>query len=336
MSKKNIGIIIISIIVILGIGFFNLYRTGVMRQEKAINIKKVVLKDNSKIIERESKVYTNANDFKRSFNVTEGLDFQNYNYVLIPIQYDSCSEHNIEIADYQIKGDKIKVYVEYEASCGYCAALWEYYVIKVDKEMTKADVDIDYRATNNPHCNPDVAYKPMIYLYPEEKKEVTVELGNKQFLTTTYPKYEDSWQVTVYPDGTLVDENERIYYGLYWEGNNHKAKIKEEGFVVKGKDSISFLEEKLSILGLTEKEANEFIVYWLPKMEKNPYNYIYFETREEIEEYMPLTVTPTPDTTIRILMNIKSLEKPIKVKEQNLSTIERKGFTVVEWGGSII
>ena len=34
------------------------------------------------------------------------------------------------------------------------------------------------------------------------------------------------------------------------------------------------LEEKLAILGLTERESEEFIVYWLPKLEKNKYNYI--------------------------------------------------------------
>ena len=49
-------------------------------------------------------------------------------------------------------------------------------------------------------------------------------------------------------------------------------------------DVIKFLEEKLGILGLTEREAEEFIVYWLPLMEKNKYNYIRFETLEEINE----------------------------------------------------
>ena len=32
------------------------------------------------------------------------------------------------------------------------------------------------------------------------------------------------------------------------------------------------------------------------------YNYIRFATREEIDANMPLTITPEPDTTIRILM----------------------------------
>ena len=31
-------------------------------------------------------------------------------------------------------------------------------------------------------------------------------------------------------------------------------------------------EEALADLGLTRREANEFMVYWLPMMEPNPYN----------------------------------------------------------------
>ncbi len=109
-----------------------------------------------------------------------------------------------------------------------------------------------------------------------------------------------------------------------------------EGFVVKGQDTISFLEEKLEILGLNEREANEFIIYWLPQMENNKYNYIRFESIEKINEYMPLEIEPKPDSLIRVLMLFKPLEKEIQVNEQELITPQRTGYTVVEWGGSKI
>ena len=51
---------------------------------------------------------------------------------------------------------------------------------------------------------------------------------------------------------------------------------------------------------------------------------------------MPLNVNPTPDTIIRIQMDYKPLEEKINVKEQKINTPKRTGFTVVEWGGSII
>ena len=84
---------------------------------------------------------------------------------------------------------------------------------------------------------------------------------------------------------------------------------------------------------LSDREAEEFIVYWLPKLEKNPYNLVYFKTSEEVEELVGLDITPKPDTEIRICMVFKSIADPIDIPEQTLSKAERNGFTVVEWGG---
>ena len=110
----------------------------------------------------------------------------------------------------------------------------------------------------------------------------------------------------------------------------------DEGFVVSKDDLVPFLEEKLAVLGLNDREANEFIIYWLPVLEQNNYCYIRFASAEEIEEQMPLEITPKSDTTIRVLMYFDGLSHPITVNEQNLQTPTREGFTVVEWGGSEI
>lgn len=115
-----------------------------------------------------------------------------------------------------------------------------------------------------------------------------------------------------------------------------KFDVKEDGFIVKGEDAAKFLEEKLAILGLNEREAEEFIIYWLPKLESNKYNYIRFATKEEINENMPLEFSLKPDTLIRVLMTYKGLEKPMDVQEQQLVTPSRTGFVAVEWGGTEI
>lgn len=263
-------------------------------------------------------------------------DFEKNNYVLFSVNRNTCGEKNVTPTKHTIKDEKIKVTISYEADCGVCASEWLYYVIKVDKSVMDAEVEYKYQAINKPNCDPNIDYKPMIYLYPEEEQEVSVVLGNPDYLISTYPKYHNKWEVSAFPDGTLKDETGREYYGLYWEGNQHQSRMHDEGFVVKGEETLTFLEEKLKQLGLTDKEANEFIVYWLPKLEQNPYNYIYFENMEEINQYMPLEITPKPDTIIRIQMDYKALTKRIKVKEQELLTKERVGFTVVEWGGSPI
>ena len=179
--------------------------------------------------------------------------------------------------------------------------------------------------------------KPIIYIYPEQETKVTVKVGKPEKLTHTYPKYENGWEVTAKPNGDLLDcKTGRNLYALYWEGINTVEPNMEEGFVVKGEDTIKFLEEKLEILGLNEREANEFIIYWLPKLESNKYNFIRFQTEEEINNNMPLEITPKPDTIIRVVMEYKQLEEEIQVKEQQLETPERIGYTVVEWGGTEI
>ena len=184
-----------------------------------------------------------------------------------------------------------------------------------------------------------IADKPIIYLYPTEKTEISIKVGNPQNLTHTYPKYEeDGWKVIAEPNGTLVNrKTNRKYYALYWEGKNTIVPNLKEGFVIKGNDTVPFLEEKLASLGLNEREANEFIIYWLPKLESSPYNYIRFQTTEEQNLNIPLNVTPQPDTVIRVLMEYKNLVTPIIVKEQVLPpTPTRNGFTLIEWGGSDI
>ena len=56
--------------------------------------------------------------------------------------------------------------------------------------------------------------------------------------------------------------------------------------------------------------------------------------RSSIQELAPLTVTPKPDSVVRVHMVYLPLEQPIEIPEQELTPMERTGFTVVEWGGT--
>lgn len=183
----------------------------------------------------------------------------------------------------------------------------------------------------------EVAKKPILYLYPEEEMDVTVnlELVDHEFIFT-YPEYpKNGWEVRVFPDGRVHDyKTERDYYSLFWEteGRPYAENI-EEGFVVKGSKTRAFLEEKLAYLGLNYKEANEFLIFWLPMMENNAYNAIYF-AEEEYEAMSKLDISPSPETIIRIMMMFQPLDYPIQLNKQKLEEApKRKGFTAVEWGG---
>ncbi len=174
--------------------------------------------------------------------------------------------------------------------------------------------------------------KPVIYLYPEKVTDVTVNLNFKGELTTTYPKYENGWQVTAHPDGTIFI-GEQSYSYLYWEGISDAAYDFSEGFVVRGEETAAFLEDALAKLGLNRREANEFIVYWLPRMEENAYNLISFQD-EIYTSDAELSITPAPDSLLRVFMAWMPLDEAIEIPEQELAPFERDGFVVVEWGGA--
>ena len=175
--------------------------------------------------------------------------------------------------------------------------------------------------------------KPVIYLYPEATTAVSVRLDYDVLLTCTYPAYENVWAVTAAPDGTLTDAKGQTYNYLYWEGETAAEYDLTEGFCVAGADTAAFLEDALTQLGLTRREANEFIVYWLPRMEGNPYNQISFQ-QEAYTDSAKLTVTPAPDSILRVFMVWKPLDKPVDIPAQTLPAFERHGFTLVEWGGA--
>ena len=180
--------------------------------------------------------------------------------------------------------------------------------------------------------------KPVIYLYPKEETDVHVELElTESELSTTYPKYNNGWDVVAYPDGRLLNKADGSHHKyLFWDAVNCRTKFDfSKGFCVAGRDTESFLKEKLTYMGLSEDEMNEFIVYWLPRMEHNAYNLISFQD-EAYTNSAKLNISPAPDSLLRVFMTYIPLENAVDIEPQQLDTFERKGFTVVEWGGSEI
>ena len=178
--------------------------------------------------------------------------------------------------------------------------------------------------------------KPVIYLYPETPTEVSVTLTLNGRLTCTYPDYSKGWDsFTAHPDGTLVFPDGKEYYCLYWEGIQNAEWDFSQGFCVKGEDTAAFLEWALAEQGLTPREANEFIIYWLPRMQDNPYNVIAFQT-DAYTDGAVLDVTPMPDSLIRVFMAWYATDTAVELSPQAFDTPARDGFTVVEWGGSMV
>lgn len=197
----------------------------------------------------------------------------------------------------------------------------------------KAEVDLLTIKESDWQPQPGVAYKPVIYLYPETQTPVSVKLTLNGELTCTYPAYNGGWQVTAAPDGTLTDSKGQTYNYLYWEGDVFADWDLSAGFCVKGEDTAAFLETALARLGLNRREANEFIVYWLPLMQNNPYNIISFQT-VAYTDAAKLEITPAPDTLIRVFMTWQASETEVILPAQELTAPARQGFAAIEWGGT--
>jgi hypothetical protein len=184
-----------------------------------------------------------------------------------------------------------------------------------------------------------VAYKPVIYLYPEKEQNVKVNLEYSGKVFVTYPEYNNGWNVIAKPNGSLINiEDNKEYSYLFWEGKNNIDLTYDmsEGFVVRGSESLEFLQKKLSLVGLTPREYNEFIVYWLPQMIENDYNLVHFATKEEYDDKVILDINPRPDSVLRVFMVLEKISDMKDVKPQSIDTFERNGFTVIEWGGTIL
>ncbi len=183
--------------------------------------------------------------------------------------------------------------------------------------------------------------KPAIYLYPEKETSISVKHQFSGKILTTYPAYNDGWEVVANPKGILYNKaDKRNYSYLFWDGfyqfpaSHYDYKT---GFYIEKKYYAKFLQEKLAYIGLNETEINDFVVYWLPQLNRYEKVFVHFRVNDNIDNISFLNISPKPDTLIRVFMEFKETHnKEEMLPPQILPNFERKKFVVVEWGGSHI
>jgi len=181
--------------------------------------------------------------------------------------------------------------------------------------------------------------KPVIYMYPETTTSVSVNLKTVGELTFTYPLLNNGWNVVAQPDGTLTCNGKNYPY-LFWEADQQiQNPFKSEqftGFKVAGKDALSFLEEKLTLIGFNDRERADFITFWGPQLAANDYNNVLFQFNETCDAYATLDIVPKPENINRVYLIWSKTNTPMfdaNLKPQVLPTLNRSGFDVLEWGG---
>lgn len=179
--------------------------------------------------------------------------------------------------------------------------------------------------------------KPVIYLYPTETTDLSVTLAPQGGFTKTEPAYGNGWNVTASPNGRLVNKADGLTYPyLFWEGRGGYYSSPTKYWVVANADVHAFLVSTLAKLGLNDAETADFLEFWEPRMQAEPFYKIGFHGTTVMNQIAPLTVSQTPDTLVRILMDYEGLSSPIASNPPVLpETPVRNGFTVIEWGGVI-
>lgn len=183
-----------------------------------------------------------------------------------------------------------------------------------------------------------ISDKPVIYLYPEEKTDVSIKLDVKGDIRFSYPAYNGEWNVSATPKGELTTNNKTFDY-LFWEGNHgwemYNAVSFDEGFIVASTDLLEFFEEKLSEMNLNHREKQDFITYWVPRMMQDKYCKIRFYFNDWYRNNLAeLEVLPKAQNLYRMFMVYEGVDAPVEMKEQNIQAANRDGFHVIEWGGS--
>ena len=212
--------------------------------------------------------------------------------------------------------------------------------IKVDSlainGQTQVDMNIYFQ---NPNIMV-VVCKPVIYLYPPQETPVKIKLDVKGELGFTWPNYGDEWNVLAYPTGKIQDEG-TMYNYLFWDGKMKLNKLNYDntkGSIVLKSKLAGFLEQSLTNLGFTSMEIQDFITYWAPKMLENEFNYVHFLVNENYDQIASISVEPKPANILRVYMLWQKVkdEKSITCTPQEFKTMNREGFTYVEWGGTEI
>lgn len=174
-----------------------------------------------------------------------------------------------------------------------------------------------------------VVKKPAVYLYPEKEMNVNVKVEVNGKLTFTEPEYNTGWSVNVKPDG-LIDGK---YDYLFYEADLNKIELPEEGWIVEFNKLEKWFDEYLPLFGLNKKETEQFKDYWLKDLKKTNYYEIKLLENNFLEENMKLKITPAPQTVLRLNFYFKPAFEKKDIKSPIINKVERKGFTVIEWGG---
>lgn len=208
-------------------------------------------------------------------------------------------------------------------------------------DYTGQDCNTDSDCRNPGLCYQICFGKPVIYLYPEKDTVVSVQVKTQGKVVVSDPKIEmgNSWTNVLAHPGGMLSYQGKSYSELFYETESSTLSAPKKGIVIKTSELASQLRKNISLLGLTkENEQQEFLDWWLPRLQALNSPYILFSVLEPDEKARVdnVEISPKPDTFIDFMAYFKPLSKIETVEPLIITPAPtREGFTAVEWGGVI-
>ncbi len=181
-------------------------------------------------------------------------------------------------------------------------------------------------------------YKPNIYLYSsnEEAYKATIFVEPSEWITESIPVYNPltGWKAEI-NNGSLNGCEDYLFY---------EAVVPDKGFELEKGHLVNSdrMEEELRSLmkdyGFSKAETDDFTEYWIKQLSTDT-DYVFYPQKTEIvERIMPINSDISFDSYYRLWFYIIPYKPDSNIKwiqKKDIVPIERKGRTLIEWGGLI-
>jgi hypothetical protein len=191
------------------------------------------------------------------------------------------------------------------------------------KENSTEPTDID---TNSIHVR-----KPNLYIYPNQTLSLTVDIDFPKGgqIVESIPEYNNTWNITVKPNGKIND----IYDFIYYECKVPAFGQNEFGWIIEKQNLKEFFDDNLIKSGFNQIETNDFIEYWIPNLIDCNYYEIYPQYKTVLDEVININFSIEPNSFYRLCyIIIGRNDNNLILKEPKIERANRSGYFVVEWG----
>lgn len=184
------------------------------------------------------------------------------------------------------------------------------------------------------------AYKPNIYFYSEQDKDISVSFDNPELLTNSIPHYENSWNFTLQNNIIVCDDGQYSY--LFYESVTDPVQFNyESAFVISRENRAETFRNILTEYNFTKQEIDDFIDFWVDKLDSDKIYLMFAQNTEMVDQAMPVNVNPVPESINRIWFAFTTVQmadilNPDFNLDPVIEPIVRNGYTMVEWGGFIV